>query len=145
MEGLQIYLNIHLINNTNHSFKCNHDATAYMQSRIVFRLLPKDTRPYPYTLPIQSLHRVKFWVFHPRNLTPFLIRPLSGHSIFIFFPFCPHQHLVILISISYNHFFNFSFSSHYHNAYEVQLNHILTSIIFQDIILFTLIMFHNFQ
>ena len=119
-----------------------------MQCIVILGLLPKDTRPYPNTLLIWSLSEVNFWVFLPRDLTPFLIRPLWCHFIsfsFLFFSFSPSPGSFILISISHNHFFNLSFSSHNHDAYEVQSHHISTSIIFYDIILFTPIMSHNFQ
>ena len=79
---------------------------------------------------------------------PFLICPLQGPSIshfsflfifvfFVVFSFLFPFHTTISLIVS--------FSSHNHDAYEVQSNHILTSTIFQDIILFTPIMFHNFQ
>ena len=44
------------------------------QCTVVLELSSKDTRPYPNTLLIRSLPEVNFWVFHPRNLTHFLIR-----------------------------------------------------------------------
>ena len=86
--------------------------------------------------------------FSPYGSHSFLNLPSleSFHFSFLFsFHFCPFRGFFILISVSHNHFFNFSFSSHNHDAYELISNHILTFIIFQDIIIFTLIIFHNFQ
>ena len=59
-----------------------------IQCTIVFRLSPKDTRPHPNTLPIQSLPGVNFWVVHHRDISPFLIcltRAFTFHHYFIFF------------------------------------------------------------
>ena len=61
-----------------------------IQCTIVLGLSPKDTRPHPNTLPIRSLPGVNFWVFHPRDLSPFLIRltrASTSHLYFIFFHF----------------------------------------------------------
>ena len=58
-----------------------------IQCIIVLELSPKDMCPYPNTLPIQSLLEVDFWVFHSRDLTPFLIRlsrAFTFHYYFIF-------------------------------------------------------------
>ena len=139
-----IYSNIYLINNTNSSSKCNYDTNAYIQYTVVLRLSPKDMRPYPNTLLIRSLLGVNFWVFHPKDLTPFLIRPLWVHSI-SHFSFLFIFALFRVFSFSFLFHITISFSSHNHDSYEVQSNHILTFIIFQDVILFILIMFHNFQ
>ena len=82
--------------------------------------------------------------FSPYGSHSFLNLPSleSFHFSFLFsFHFCPLWGLFILISISSI----FSFSSHNHDEYEVRSNHILISTIFQDIFLFTPIMFHNFQ
>ena len=60
-----------------------------IQCTVVLELSPKDTRPYPNTLPIWSLPGVYFLVFHFRDLTPFLIhltRAFTFHYFF-FYPF----------------------------------------------------------
>ena len=125
--------------------KCLHTIT---QCIVVLGLSPKDMHLYPNILPIRSLLEINFWVFHLRDLTLFLIRPLWGSSISHFFF---HFIFAIFGAFSFSFPFHttislfFSFSLHNRDAYEVQLNHILTSTIFQDIILFTLIMFYNFQ
>ena len=75
-----------------------------IQCTIVLGLSPKDTRPYPNTLPIRSLPGVNFWVFHPRDLSPFLIRltrAFTFHHYFIFFPF--NTFFTIFIISSHNH------------------------------------------
>ena len=61
-----------------------------MKCTVVFGLSPKDMCPYPNTLPIQSLPRANFWVFHHRDLFPFLIRltrAFTFHYYFIFLSF----------------------------------------------------------
>ena len=58
-----------------------------IQCTVVLGLSSKDMRPYPNTLLIRSLPGVNFWVFHPRNLTPFLIRltwTFTFHYYFIY-------------------------------------------------------------
>ena len=56
-----------------------------IQCTIVLGLSLKDTHPYPNTLPIQSLPRVDFWVFHLRKLTPFLIRLSQTFTFYHYF------------------------------------------------------------
>ena len=61
-----------------------------IQCTIILKLSLKDTRPYPNTLPIWSLLGVNFWIFHPRDLFPFLIRltrafTFHHYSFFSFF------------------------------------------------------------
>ncbi len=73
-----------------------------IQCTIVLGLSPKDTRPHPNTLPIRSLPGVNFWVFHPRDLSPFLIRLTRAST----------SHLYFI------HFSQFFFSSYNHNANE---------------------------
>ena len=120
-----------------------------MQCIVVLELSSNDTCQYPNTLPIWSLPGVKFWIFHSRNPIIFLIRPLWGPSI---------SHFSFLFIFALFRIFSFSFSfhttisskkkkfsSHNHDAYGLQSNHILTSTISQNITLFTLIMFHNLQ
>ena len=121
--------------------KCLHIIT---QCTIILRLLPKDTCSYPNTLPICSLPKVNFYVFHPRDLTHYLICLLYGPSI-SHFSFLFIFALFGVFSFSFPFLQFFSFSSHNHDEYEVRSNHILISTIFQDIFLFTPIMFHNFQ
>ena len=61
-----------------------------IQCTVVLGLSPNDTRPYPNTLPIRSILRVNFWVFHPRDLSPFLIHLIwtfTFHYYFIFSSF----------------------------------------------------------
>ena len=55
------------------------------QCTVVLELSSKDTRPYPNTLLIRSLPGVNFWVFHPRNLTPFLIRLTQTFTFHYYF------------------------------------------------------------
>ena len=55
---------------------------------VILGLSLKDTRPHPNTIPIRSLPEVNFWVFHHRDLSPFLIcltRAFTLHHYFIFF------------------------------------------------------------
>ena len=67
-----------------------------------FRLSPNDTHLYLNTFPFQSLPGVDFLVFHPRDLTPFLIR--------LTWTFNFHYYLIFLsFSISCT-FLNFYFS-----------------------------------
>ena len=54
---------------------------------VVIGLSPKDTRPHPNTLPIQSLPEVNFWVFHPRDPIPFLIRLTRAFTFHYYFFF----------------------------------------------------------
>ena len=64
-----------------------------IQCTIVLGLSPKDTRSHPNTLPIRSLPGIDFWVFYPRDFSPFLIRftrAFTFHHYFIFFPFFFH-------------------------------------------------------
>ena len=64
--------------------------THIIQCTVVFELSLKDTHPYPNTLLIRSLPEVDFWVFHPRDLTSFLIhltRTFIFHYYFIFLSF----------------------------------------------------------
>ena len=66
-----------------------------IQCTIVLRLSSKDTHPYPNTLPIRSLPEVNFWVFHPKDLSPFLIRltrAFTFHHYSFFFFFCHFMH-----------------------------------------------------
>ena len=75
-----------------------------IQCTIVLGLLPKDTRPHPNTLPIRSLPEVNFWVFHLRDLSPFLIcrtQAFTFHHYFIFF--------FISFSVSYTFYNLYSF------------------------------------
>ena len=64
-------------------------------------------RHYPNTLPIQSLLNVNFWVFHPWDLSPFLIRltrAFTFHHYFIFFFLFPfHALFIVFILSSHNH------------------------------------------
>ena len=63
---------------------------------VVLGLSPKDMHPYPNTLPIQSILGIDFWVFHPRDLIPFLIRlsrAFAFHYYFIFLSFFHFMHL----------------------------------------------------
>ena len=77
-----------------------------IQSIVVLELSPKNVRPYPNTLLIRSLPKVDCWVFHPRDLTPFLIRlswAFTCHRYFIFLSFPFHATLQqIFIFSSYN-------------------------------------------
>ena len=69
-----------------------------IQCTVILGLSPKDTRPHPNTLPIRSLPEVNFWVFHHRDLSPFLIcltQAFTFHHYFIFF-------------LSFFHFIHFS-------------------------------------
>ena len=85
------------------------------------------------------------------DLTPFLIRPLWGPSIshfssfFIFAIFRVFSFLFLFHTTISSIIFIFILFSHNHDAYELKSNYILTSTIFQNIISFTLIIFHNFQ
>ena len=106
---------------------CNH--AMHRRSRVFtegYTSIPK------YTPHLES-SRGKLLGLSLRDLTPLLnLPPLGSFHFFFPFNFCPFRGLLILISISYNHFFNLSFSSHKHDAYEVQSHHISTPIIFQD-------------
>ena len=54
---------------------------------VVIGLSPKDMRPHPNTLPIRSLPEVNFWVFHPKDLIPFLIRLTRAFTFHYYFFF----------------------------------------------------------
>ena len=59
-----------------------------IQCTVILGLSPKDTHSHPNTLPIRSLPGINFWVFHPRDLSPFLIcltQAFTFHHLFIFF------------------------------------------------------------
>ena len=74
-----------------------------IQCTIVLELSPNDTRPHPNTLPIRSPLKVSFWVFHPGDLFPFLIRltrAFTFHHYFIFF-------LSFSISYTFHNFYPF--------------------------------------
>ena len=47
-----------------------------IQCTVVLEFSPKDTRLHLNTLLIRSLLEVNFWVFYPKDLTPFLIHHL---------------------------------------------------------------------
>ena len=84
-----------------------------IQSIVVLELSPKNVRPYPNTLLIRSLPNVDCWVFHPKDLTPFLIlltRAFTFITILFFLSF--------FISCTFHSFF-FP-PSHNHNANEMQ-------------------------
>ena len=66
-------------------------------------IYPNDTLPYPNTLPIRSLLKVNFWVFHPRDLTPFLIH-LS--RVFTF-----HHHFVVFVVVFFFPFISCNIST----------------------------------
>ena len=83
-----------------------------IQCTIVLRLSPKDTRAYPNTLPIRGLPEVDFWVFHPKDLTPFLIRLTRAFTFRYYFIF-----LSFSISCTFHIFY---FPSHNHDANEMQ-------------------------
>ena len=113
-----------------------------------FRTFTEGYTSLPKYTPHSESSRGKILGLSPQGSHPLLNLPSLGsfHFLFFFsFHFCHLRGLFILISLSHNDFFNFSFSSHNHDAYEMQSNHILTSTNFQNIILFTPIMFHNFQ
>ena len=78
-----------------------------IQCTVVLKLSSKDERQHPYTLPIQSLLDVNFWVFHPRDLSPFLIhltRAFTFHHYFNFFFLFPfHALFTVFILSSHNH------------------------------------------
>ena len=78
-----------------------------IQCTVVLKLSSKDERQHPYTLPIQSLLDVNFWVFHPRDLSPFLIhltRAFTFHHYFNFFFLFPfHALFIVFILSSHNH------------------------------------------
>ena len=66
-----------------------------IQCIVVLGLSSKDTGPHPNTLPIRSLSGVNFWVFHPRDLSPFLIRltwAFTFHHYSFFSFFCHFMH-----------------------------------------------------
>ena len=125
-----------------HMLTHNHAMHYYSWAFIEgYEFVPKYT-------PHSKSSRVKLlgfssYVYH------FLIRPLQGPSI-------SHFSFLFIFAIFRVFSFSFSFhttisskkkkfSSHNHDAYGLQSNHILTSTISQNITLFTPIMFHNFQ
>ena len=72
-----------------------------IQCTVVLGLSLKDTRPHPNTLPIQSLPGVNFWVFHLRDLSPFLIRltlAFTFHHYSFFSFFCHFMHFSQFLS-----------------------------------------------
>ena len=89
-----------------------------IQCIVVLGLSSKDTRPHPNTLPIRSLSEVNFWVFHPRDLSPFLIR-LTRAFTFITI----HFSLSFAISCTFHSFYPF-FTQPWCNAcHEVNYSH----------------------
>ena len=115
LEIWSLVLNLVLLSSksklTKHWFHRTCDTV--IQCTIVLGLSLKDTRLHPNTLPIRSLLGVNFWVFHSKDLSPFLIRltrpGLYFSSLFPFF-------------LSFFHFIHFSQffipSSHNHDANE---------------------------
>ena len=72
-----------------------------IQCTVVLGLSPKDTCPHPNTLSIRSLPGVNFWVFHPRDLFPFLIRltrAFTFHHYSFFSFFCHFMHFSQFLS-----------------------------------------------
>ena len=87
------------------------------------RAFTEGLRPNPNTFPIRSLPGVNFCVFHIRDLTSFLIQLLRAFTFyhhFLFF-FCFFHFM--------QPFNNVCFSSHNHDAYEMQYFHISLSTI----------------
>ena len=83
-----------------------------IQCTIVLGFSSKDTRPHPNTLPIRSLPGVNFWVFHPRDLSPFLIRLTRASTSHLYFIF---SHFIHFSQSSWFYLFIFFFS-HNHDA-----------------------------
>ena len=85
-----IYNFIHNFTIFNNYMNAHERVTHSHTMHYYFGLSPKDMRSHPNTLPIRSLPGVNFWVFHPRDLSPFLVhltRAFTFHHYFIFFHF----------------------------------------------------------
>ena len=78
-----------------------------IQCTVILGLSSNNTHSHPNTLPIRSLPGVNFWVFHPRDLSLFLIyftQAFTFHHYFIFFFLFPfHALFTVFILSSHNH------------------------------------------
>ena len=78
--------------------KCLHAIT---QCIVVLELSSKDTCPHPNTPPIWSLLEVNFWIFHPMDLTLFLIRLTTFTFHYCFFFFFHFMHFSQFLSFTH--------------------------------------------